>query len=66
MHMGAPLGALDSFYQRRTDRKSQGHPERGEFAAADDDGKLVMIFNGACKDGGVEMAIRKMWKKRFV
>ena len=32
------LGA-DSFYQRRTDRKSQGHPERGEFEAADEDGK---------------------------
>ncbi len=66
MHMGAPLGALDSFYQRRTDRKSQGHPERGEFEAADEDGKLAMILDGACKERGVGMTIRKMWKKRFV
>ena len=53
-------------WERRTDRKSQRHPERGEFEAADDDGKLAMILDGAWKERGVGMVIRKMWKKRFV
>ena len=35
--------------ERRTDTKSQGHPERGGFEAADEDGKLTMILDGACK-----------------
>ncbi len=36
------------------------------FEAADDDGKLAMILDGAWKERGVGMVIRKMWKKRFV
>ena len=38
----------------------------GEFEAADEDGKLTIILDGACKERGVGMVIRKMWKKRFV
>ena len=38
----------------------------GEFEAADEDEKLAMILDGACKERGVGMVIRKMWKKRFV
>ena len=37
-----------------------------KFEAADGDGKLAMILDGTCKERGVGMAIRKMWKKRFV
>ena len=37
-----------------------------EFEAADDDEKLAMIMDGACKERGVGMTIRKLWKKRFV
>ena len=44
----------------------KGTQRGGEFEAADDDEKLAMILDGACKERGVEMAIRKMWKKRFV
>ena len=44
----------------------KGTQRGGEFEAADDDEKLAMILDGACKDRGVGMAIRKMWKKRFV
>ena len=44
----------------------KGTQRGGEFEAADDDDKLAMILDGACKDRGVGMAIRKMWKKRFV
>ena len=45
---------------------SRAPREGGEFEAADEDGKLAMILDGACKERGVGMAIRKMWKKRFV
>ena len=44
----------------------KGTQRGGECEAADDDEKLAMILDGACKDRGVGMAIRKMWKKRFV
>ena len=44
----------------------KGTQRGGEFEAADDDDKLAMILDGACKERGVGMAIRKMWKKRFV
>ena len=44
----------------------KGTQRGGEVEAADEDGKLVMILDGACKERGVGMAIRKMWKKRFV
>ena len=44
----------------------KGTQRGGEFEAADDDEKLAMILDGACKERGVGMAIRKMWKKRFV
>ena len=40
--------------------------ERGGFEAADENEKLAMILDGTCKERGVGMAIRKMWKKRFV
>ena len=39
----------------------KGTQRGGEFEAVDDDEKLAMIL-----DRGVGMAIRKMWKKRFV
>ena len=38
----------------------------GGFEAADEDGKLAMILDGACNERRVGTAIRKMWKKRFV
>ena len=45
-------------WERRTDRKSQGQRERvGWFEAADEDGKLAMILDDACKERGVGMAI---------
>ena len=44
----------------------KGTQRGGEFEAADDDEKLAMILDGACKERGVGMTIRKMWKKRFV
>ncbi len=59
------LGALDSFREELIERV-KGTQRGGEFEAADEDGKLAMILDGACKERGVGMAIRKMWKKRFV
>ena len=44
----------------------KGTQRGGEFEAADDDEKLATILDGACKERRVRMAIRKMWKKRFV
>ena len=46
--------------------KVKGTQRWGEFEAADDDEKLAMILDGTCKERGVGMKIRKMWKKRFV
>ena len=47
-------------------KESRAPREGGGFEAADDDEKLAMILDGACKERGVGMTIRKMWKKRFV
>ena len=46
--------------------KVKGTQRGGEFEAVDEDGKLAMILDGACKERSVGMVIRKMWKKRFV
>ena len=47
-------------------KRVKGTQRGGEFETVDEDGKLAMIWDGACKERGVGMAIRKMWKKRFV
>ena len=52
--------------ERELIERVKGTQRGGEFEAADDDEKLTMILDGACKERGVGMAIRKMWKKRFV
>ena len=44
----------------------KGTQRGGEFEASDEDAKLAIILDGACKERGVGMAIRKMWKTRFV
>ena len=49
-------------WQDETPREGGG----GNLKALDEDGKLAMILDGACKERGVGMLIRKMWKKRFV
>ena len=45
--------------------RGKGTQRGGEFEAAADDEKLAMILDGACKEIGAGMTIRKMWK-RFV
>ena len=55
-----------SCYIQELIERVKGTQRGGEFKAADEDGKLAMILDGACKERRVGMAIRKMWKKRFV